>query len=92
MRRSPVGPNREIAGFAALLDRIEENGVRTVIARMQPLRARADGPGVGHHPLDQPKGAAADGFEGDDLTASDEPSRKMMRQIAGAFAEYEKVI
>ena len=27
---------------------------------------------------------------GDDLTASDDPSRKMMRQIAGAFAEYEK--
>jgi DNA invertase Pin-like site-specific DNA recombinase len=27
---------------------------------------------------------------GDDLTASDDPSRNMMRQIAGAFAEYEK--
>ena len=27
---------------------------------------------------------------GDDLTDSDDPSRKMMRQIAGAFAEYEK--
>ena len=27
---------------------------------------------------------------GDDLTASDDPTRKMMRQIAGAFAEYEK--
>jgi DNA invertase Pin-like site-specific DNA recombinase len=27
---------------------------------------------------------------GDDLTASEDPSRKMMRQIAGAFAEYEK--
>jgi hypothetical protein len=26
----------------------------------------------------------------DDLTASDDPTRKMMRQIAGAFAEYEK--
>jgi DNA invertase Pin-like site-specific DNA recombinase len=28
--------------------------------------------------------------DGDDLTASDDPTRKMMRQIAGAFAEYEK--
>ncbi len=27
---------------------------------------------------------------GDDLTASDDPTRKMMRHIAGAFAEYEK--
>ena len=27
---------------------------------------------------------------GDDLTVSENPSRKMMRQIAGAFAEYEK--
>jgi hypothetical protein len=27
---------------------------------------------------------------GDDLTASDDPTRKIMRQIAGAFAEYEK--
>jgi DNA invertase Pin-like site-specific DNA recombinase len=27
---------------------------------------------------------------GNDLTASDDPTRKMMRQIAGAFAEYEK--
>jgi hypothetical protein len=27
---------------------------------------------------------------GDDLTASDDPTRKMMRQIARAFAEYEK--
>ena len=32
---------------------------------------------------------ATDGL-GDDLTASDDPTRKMMRQIAGAFAEYEK--
>ncbi|HEY6382195.1 MAG TPA: recombinase family protein, partial [Pseudolabrys sp.] len=27
---------------------------------------------------------------GDDLTGSADPSRKMMRQIAGAFSEYEK--
>ena len=27
---------------------------------------------------------------GDDLTDSTDPSRKMMRQIAGSFAEYEK--
>src|SRR5258708_17052646 len=28
--------------------------------------------------------------DGDDLTDSSDPSRKMMRQIAGAFHEYEK--
>src|SRR3954447_21945070 len=27
---------------------------------------------------------------GDDLTDSSDPTRKMMRQIAGSFAEYEK--
>jgi hypothetical protein len=27
---------------------------------------------------------------GDDLTASDDPTRKMMRRIAGTFAEYGK--
>jgi Resolvase, N terminal domain len=27
---------------------------------------------------------------GDDLTDTTDPSRKMMRQVAGAFAEYEK--
>jgi DNA invertase Pin-like site-specific DNA recombinase len=27
---------------------------------------------------------------GDDLTDTSDPSRVMMRQIAGAFAEYEK--
>jgi DNA invertase Pin-like site-specific DNA recombinase len=27
---------------------------------------------------------------GDDLTDSTDPARKMMRQVAGAFAEYEK--
>ena len=27
---------------------------------------------------------------GEDLTASDDPTRKLMRQIAGAFAEYER--
>ena len=28
---------------------------------------------------------------GDDLTDSSDPSRKMMRQIAGSFHEYEKI-
>ncbi|MFZ0849698.1 MAG: hypothetical protein WAO08_10910 [Hyphomicrobiaceae bacterium] len=28
---------------------------------------------------------------GDDLTDSDDLGRKMMRQVAGAFAEYEKL-
>jgi hypothetical protein len=27
---------------------------------------------------------------GDDLTESDDPTRKLMRQVAGAFAEYER--
>jgi DNA invertase Pin-like site-specific DNA recombinase len=36
------------------------------------------------------RGARVLTANGDDLTDESDPSRKMMRQIAGAFAEYEK--
>jgi DNA invertase Pin-like site-specific DNA recombinase len=77
---SGANPIETRAGFAALLDRIEGNGVRTVIVEDASRFARelmAQELGTPH----QPRGAAADGL--------DDPTRKMMRQIAGAFAEYE---
>lgn len=77
-------------GFAALLDRIEENGVRTVIVEDASRFAR--------QLMTQELGISlliarkvrllTSG--GDDLTNSDDPGRNMMRQVAGAFAEYEK--
>ena len=77
-------------GLAALLDRIEGNGVRTVIVEDASRFARelvTQELGVLTLIKRQVRVLTA---SGDDLTDSDDPSRKMMRQIAGAFAEYEK--
>jgi DNA invertase Pin-like site-specific DNA recombinase len=77
-------------GFAALLDRIEGNGVRVVIVEDASRFARqlmTQELGVA---LLVKRGVQLLTANGDDLTASDDPSRNMMRQIAGAFAEYEK--
>ena len=77
-------------GFAALLDRIEGNGVRTVIVEDASRFARelmAQELGI---TLLISRNVRLLTASGDDLTASEDPTRKMMRQIAGAFAEYEK--
>jgi DNA invertase Pin-like site-specific DNA recombinase len=75
-------------GFAALLDRIEENGARVVIVEDASRFAR--------DLVTQELGILALinrnvrvlTASGDDL--SSDPSRVMMRQIAGSFAQYEK--
>jgi DNA invertase Pin-like site-specific DNA recombinase len=77
-------------GFAALLDKIEGNGVRVVLVEDASRFAR--------DLITQELGLLALikrevrvlTVTGDDLTASDDPTRKLMRQIAGAFAEYER--
>jgi DNA invertase Pin-like site-specific DNA recombinase len=77
-------------GFSSLLDRIEKNGVRTVVVEDASRFAR--------DLVTQELGILALirrnvrvlTSNGDDLTDSSDPSRKMMRQIAGSFAEYEK--
>lgn len=77
-------------GFSALLDRIEGNGVRTVIVEDASRFAR--------ELLTQElglvvlirRGVKVFTANGDELTDDSDPSRKMMRQIAGAFFEYEK--
>ena len=87
---SGADPIETRAGFAALLDRIEGNGVRTVIVEDASRFARelmAQELGI---TLLISRGVQLLTASGDDLTASDDPTRKMMRQIAGAFAEYEK--
>ena len=78
------------AGFASLLDRIDGNGVKTVIVEDASRFARelmAQELGI---TLLISRSVRLLTASGDDLTASDDPTRKMMRQIAGAFAEYEK--
>jgi DNA invertase Pin-like site-specific DNA recombinase len=77
-------------GFAALLDRIEGNGVCVVIVEDASRFAR--------ELLTQElglvvlirRGVKVFTASGDELTDDSDPSRKMMRQIAGAFFEYEK--
>src|SRR4051812_41496446 len=77
-------------GFAALLDRIEGNGVRTVIVEDASRFARElMTQELGILALIQ-RGVRVLTANGDDLRDSSDPSRKMMRQIAGAFHEYEK--
>jgi DNA invertase Pin-like site-specific DNA recombinase len=87
---SGADPIAERPGFAKLLDRIEGNGVRVVLVEDASRFARElMTQELGIIALVQ-RGVRVLTANGDDLTDSSDPSRKMMRQIAGAFAEYEK--
>src|SRR5712671_5862144 len=86
---SGADPIAERPGFAKLLDRIEGNGVRVVLVEDASRFARElMTQELGIIALVQ-RGVRVLTANGDDLTDSSDPSRKMMRQIAGAFAEYE---
>src|SRR5262245_2416281 len=77
-------------GFARLLDRIEGNGISTVIVEDASRFARdlvVQELGIA---LPAKRGVRLLTASGDDLTDSDDLGRKMMRQVAGAFMEYEK--
>jgi DNA invertase Pin-like site-specific DNA recombinase len=87
---SGADPVQDRPGFAAMLDRIEGNGVRLVIVEDATRFARdlmAQELGV---LLMQQRGVRVVTAGGDDLTETTDPTRIMMRQIAGAFAQYEK--
>ena len=87
---SGADPIETRRGFAELLDKIEGNGVRTVIVEDASRFARElMTQELGILALIQ-RGVRVLTSNGDDLTDSSDPSRKMMRQIAGAFHEYEK--
>jgi DNA invertase Pin-like site-specific DNA recombinase len=87
---SGADPIETRRGFAELLDRIEGNGVRTVIVEDASRFARElMTQELGILALIR-RGVRVLTASGDDLTDSSDPSRKMMRQIAGAFHEYEK--
>lgn len=82
---SGADPIESRAGFAALLDRIESNGVRTVIVEDASRFARElMTQELGILALIN-RGVRMLTANGDDLTDSTDPSRVMMRQIAGAF-------
>jgi DNA invertase Pin-like site-specific DNA recombinase len=77
-------------GFAALLDRIESNGVRIVLVEDASRFARdllAQELGL---LLLISRDVRVLTAEGVDLTDTSDPSRIMMRQIAGSFSQFEK--
>jgi DNA invertase Pin-like site-specific DNA recombinase len=77
-------------GFAALLDRVENNGVRVVLVEDASRFARdLVAQELGLIMLIK-RGMRVITASGDDMTDSTDPSRIMMRQIAGSFAQYEK--
>jgi DNA invertase Pin-like site-specific DNA recombinase len=87
---SGADPIETRPGFSALLDRIEANGVRTVIVEDASRFARElVTQELGILALIK-RGVRVLTASGDDLTDSSDPSRVMMRQIAGSFAQYEK--
>lgn len=77
-------------GFSALLDRIEGNGVRTVIVEDASRFARqlvVQEAGIVALIERKVKVLTA---SGDDLTETDDPYKIAMRQIAGVFSQLEK--
>jgi DNA invertase Pin-like site-specific DNA recombinase len=87
---SGADPIETRPGFGALLDRVENNGVRVVLVEDASRFARdlvAQELGV---IMLIKRGMRVITASGDDLTEVTDPSRVMMRQIAGSFAQYEK--
>lgn len=87
---SGTDPVETRPGFAAMLDRIEGNGVRLVIVEDASRFARslmAQELGV---LVMSGRGVKVVTAGGENLTETDDPSRVMMRQVAGAFSQYEK--
>jgi DNA invertase Pin-like site-specific DNA recombinase len=87
---SGADPIETRPGFSALLDRIEGNGVRTVIVEDASRFARdLVTQELGILALIG-RGVRVLTSSGDDLTNTDDPFKIAMRQIAGTFAQLEK--
>jgi len=88
-----VSGTKELAdrpGLARLIDRLESNGVRTVIVERADRLARdlmAQEVILGQFAKLGARILTADGV---DLTSSDDPTRRLIRQVLGAVAEFEK--
>lgn len=87
---SGADPIESRPGFSALLDRIEGNGVRVVVVEDASRFARdllVQELGL---LLLIKRGVTVYASNGDNLTETDDPMKRAMRQIAGVFAELEK--
>jgi len=87
---SGTDPIESRPGFAAMLDRIESNGVRLILVEdasrfARDLLVQEAGLAMLAH-----RGVRVVTATGEDMTATDDPMRKMMRQIVGAVVEAEK--
>jgi len=83
-------PIQDRPGFAAMLNRIEGNGVRLVLVEDASRFARSVIVAELGLALMQQRGVRVVTASGEDLTASDDPTRVAMRQIAVAFSQLEK--
>jgi len=87
---SGADPIETRPGFAALLDRIEGNGVRIVLIEDASRFARdLITQELGIIAL-KARGVRVITAAGDELTETDDPFKIAMRQIAGTFAQLEK--
>lgn len=87
---SGADPIESRPGFSALLDRIEDNGVRIVLVEDASRFARQlIVQEAGIIALIE-RGVRVLTASGDDLTVTDDPFKVAMRQIAGVFAQLEK--
>jgi DNA invertase Pin-like site-specific DNA recombinase len=87
---SGADPIQTRIGFAAMLDRIEGNGVRLVLVEDASRFARSVLAQEAGLAVVQRLGVRVMTASGEDLTATDDPGRIAMRQMAGVFAEFEK--
>jgi DNA invertase Pin-like site-specific DNA recombinase len=87
---SGADPIETRPGFGALLDRVENNAVKVVVVEDASRFARdLVAQELGLLMLIK-RGMRVITAFGDDMTDATDPSRIMMRQIAGSFAQYEK--
>jgi DNA invertase Pin-like site-specific DNA recombinase len=87
---SGADPIESRPGFAALLNRVEGNGVRVVLVEDASRFARdlmAQELGIG---VLIKLGMRVLAANGDDLTEAQDPMKIAMRQIAGSFSQLEK--
>jgi DNA invertase Pin-like site-specific DNA recombinase len=88
-----VSGTKELAdrpGLARLIDRLESNGVGTVVVERADRLARdlmVQEVILGQFVKIGTRIVTADGV---DLTSSDDPTRRLIRQVLGAVAEFEK--
>jgi DNA invertase Pin-like site-specific DNA recombinase len=92
-RDAGVSGSRELENrpaLAALLDRVESNGVRIVLVERADRLARDLM--ISEVILSKFRGAGVKVFasDGTELTADDDPARGLIRQVLAAVAEYDK--